>query len=60
MTNEQEKPFNDAVDYLQTHVGMPGKVDLKRKPLIIRLIGYILFGVMGLMAVTILIGMILT
>lgn len=60
MKNEQDKPFNDAVDHLQTHVGMPGKVDLKRKPLFIRLIGYFLFGFMGIAVVIILIGIILT
>ena len=60
MKNEQDKPFNDAIDHLQTHVGMPGKVDMKRKPLFIRLIGYILFGFMGIAVVVILIGIILT
>ena len=60
MNNEQDKPFNDVVDHYQKHVGMPSKIDLKRKPLFIQLIGYILFGLMGLMAVTILIAIILT
>ena len=60
MNNDQNKPFNDAINHLQTHIGMPGKVDLKRKPLFIRLIGYILFGLMGIMAFVIVIGIILT
>ena len=60
MNNEQDKPFNDAVDHLQTHVGMPGKVNIKKMPLFIRLIGYILFGLMGVAAVIILIGIIIT
>ena len=60
MINDQNKPFNDTIDHLQKTAGMPGKVDLKRKPLFIRLIGYILFGLMGIMAFIILIGTIMT
>jgi hypothetical protein len=56
-------PFNDVIDHMRQVEGYPSKnlskVDLDRLPLLIRILGYLLVGSMGLGVLLILILMVI-
>lgn len=46
----ERKPFNDADEHYQKHVGSPSSVNMKQMPKPIRIIGYFFFGFMAIAA----------
>lgn len=49
----EKKPFNEADEHDQKHVGTPSSYNMKQMPKPIRLIGYFFFGFMIIAAVLI-------
>ncbi|PYF05202.1 hypothetical protein [Ureibacillus chungkukjangi] len=38
---DKNNSFNDAVDYLKKHIGIPDKISLKKLPVFLRIFGYL-------------------
>lgn len=49
----EKKPFNDADEHYQKHVGTPASYSMRQMPKLIRIIGYFFFGFMAIAAVLI-------
>ncbi|MGE7983216.1 amino acid transporter [Solibacillus sp. NPDC093137] len=55
----EKKPFNDADEHYQKHVGTPTSYKMKQMPKPIRLIGYFFFGFMAIATTLIILLMLL-
>ena len=47
----EKRPFNDADEHYQKHVGTPSSYNMKQMPKPIRIIGYLFFGFMAIAAI---------
>ncbi|MBM7665455.1 hypothetical protein JOC25_001930 [Solibacillus kalamii] len=47
---KEKKPFNDADEHYQKHVGTPSSYNMKQMPKPIRIIGYFFFSFMAIAA----------
>lgn len=39
---QEKKPFNDVNDYVQKHIGIPEKAEIKKLPRLLKWVGYLL------------------
>lgn len=49
--NNNNKPFNDAMEYLKKYIGIPDKINFKKTPVFIKIIGFfiVLFLILSLL-----------